>query len=159
VQAQGRAPAAENLHLTLAFLGDVAATRIATLHAIGLAVAAAAPPFTLTLDRAGAFRGSGIAWAGASATPRELGELVRQLCDALTAEGFAIEHRTFQPHVTLARRCRKPGRIQIASPIAWNVSRVALNASETLPDGPRYRALADWRLGPSATMTGSGSAR
>jgi len=150
VVAQGRAPVAENLHLTLAFLGDVAATRIATLRAIGLAVASAVPPFTLTLDRAGAFRGAGIAWAGASATPPELERLVQLLSGALAKEGFPTERRAFQPHVTLARRCRGPASAGIAAPIAWRVKRITLNASETLPGGPQYHELADWRLGPPA---------
>jgi 2'-5' RNA ligase len=155
VQAQGRAPAAENLHLTLAFLGDVAATRIVTLHAIGLAVASAVPPFTLTLDRVGAFRAAEIAWAGTSATLPEFERLVRLLSSALAKERFPTERRPFQPHVTLARRCRRSVSAPIAVPIAWTVERITLNASATLPDGPRYRLLADWRLGPPATMTGS----
>jgi len=149
-RAQGRAAPSGNLHLTLVFLGDVAATRVTVLRAIGLAAASLVRPFPLTLDRTGTFRGSGIAWAGASATPRELGELVQQLHDALTAEGFALERRAFQPHVTLARRCRKPANIQMASPIAWTVTRIVLNASELGSDGSRYRELASWPLGPRA---------
>jgi 2'-5' RNA ligase len=147
-RSRGRAAPSGNLHLTLVFLGDVAVTRVTALRAIGLAAASMVTPFPLTLDRTGTFRGSGIAWTGASAMPRELGELVQQLRDALTTEGFALDRRAFQPHVTLARRCRKPGKIQIASPIAWNVSRIALNASELGSDGSRYRELASWPLGP-----------
>ena len=145
-RAQGRAPVPENLHLTLAFLGEVAVPRIALLRAIGLGVASAVPPFTLTLDRAGAFRGTGIAWAGPSATPPELERLVRLLASALAEEGFPTEGRAFHPHVTLARRCGRRAGVAIAAPIAWRVERLTLNASETSPGGPRYRALADWRL-------------
>jgi len=145
-QAQGRATWAANLHLTLAFLGNVAATRIGGLHAIGGAVAAAVPPFTLLLDRVGAFRDAGIAWAGASATPPELERLVQLLSSALAKEGFPTERRTFQPHLTLARRCQRPAGAGVAVPIAWSVTRIALNASETLRSGARYRALADWPL-------------
>ena len=147
-RTQGRVPPSGNLHLTLVFVGDVAPTRVTALRAIGLVAASTAPPFPLTLDRTGTFRGSGVAWAGASAKPRELGELAQQLRDALTAEGFSIEHREFQPHVTLARRCRRPGNGQIAAPIVWTVSRIVLNASEPGSDGPRYRELASWPLGP-----------
>jgi 2'-5' RNA ligase len=147
-RTQGRAPPSGNLHLTLVFLGDVAVTRVTALCAIGLAAASTVPPFPLTLDRTGTFRGSGIAWAGASATPRELDEFVQQLRDTLTAEGFAIERRAFQPHVTLARRCRKPDSTQISAPIVWAVSRIVLNTSEPASDGSRYRELASWPLGP-----------
>jgi 2'-5' RNA ligase len=135
------------VHLTLAFLGDVAVTRATVLSTIGLAAASTVPPFTLTLDRTGTFRGSGIAWVGASATPRELGELAQQLRDALTTEGFALEQRVFHPHVTLARRCRTPVKTPIAAPIPWAVTRIVLNVSEPGSDGSRYRELASWPLG------------
>jgi 2'-5' RNA ligase len=151
VQAQGRAPAAANLHLTLAFLGDVAATRIDALQAIGLAAASAVPSFTLTLDRTGGFRDAGIAWAGASAPPSELLQLARILGQALAADGFAIERRAFHPHVTLARRCRKRSSVGEPAPIAWEIARLTLNASEGSSRGPRYRELGSWRLGPPAS--------
>jgi 2'-5' RNA ligase len=147
-QAQGRASAAEDLHLTLVFLGDVAPSRVALLQAIGRHVCAAVPAFTLSLDCTGMFRGSGIAWAGASATPPELAGLVGRLREALVAEGFALERRGFRPHVTLARRCRKPGGIRIAEPVAWIAAGMALNASELRSDRSRYRELASWPLGP-----------
>jgi 2'-5' RNA ligase len=156
-QAQGRAPAAENLHLTLAFLGDVASNRIAILQAIGLAAAAAAQPFALTLDRVGAFRAAGITWAGASSTPPKLEHLVRFLASALAEEGFSTERRAFQPHLTLARRCRRPTNVEIATPIAWAIERITLNASVPESGGPRYRELGSWQLGPPAPVTGSAS--
>jgi RNA 2',3'-cyclic 3'-phosphodiesterase len=146
--SQGRAQPSRNLHLTLAFLGDVAATRVPALSAIGLAAAAAVSPFQLTLDHTGNFRRTGIAWVGASTQPPELAELVRQLRDALEAEGYAMERRVFQPHVTLARRCRGPVTVPLVTPIAWHVGRIALNASELARGGSRYRELATWPLGP-----------
>ena len=90
-RTQGRAPPSGNLHLTLVFLGDVAVTRVTALCAIGLAAASTVPPFPLTLDRTGTFRGSGIAWAGASATPRELDEFVQQLRDKLDCDAVLMQ--------------------------------------------------------------------
>jgi RNA 2',3'-cyclic 3'-phosphodiesterase len=149
-QTGGRAPSAENVHLTLAFLGDVAATRLAALHAIGPVVAAAVPPFTLTLDRVGAFGDGRIAWAGASAPPRDLERLAHSLNGALAKEGFPTERRAFHPHVTLARHCRRPAATGTLAPIAWRVERITLYASELSPRGPRYRELGAWRLGSPA---------
>jgi 2'-5' RNA ligase len=146
-QARGRAPPAGNLHLTLAFLGDVAAARIAALAALGPAVAAAVPPFTLTLDRVGAFGDGRIAWAGTSAPPRDLERLAQSLTGALAQEGFPSERRAFHPHVTLARHCRRPAGTGTLAPIAWRVERITLNASELSPRGPRYRELGAWPLG------------
>jgi 2'-5' RNA ligase len=147
VQARGRAPSAGNLHLTLAFLGDVAATRIAALQAIGPAVASAVAPFTVTLDRVGAFGNGAIAWVGASAPPRELERLVQLLTGALAKDGFPTERRAFHPHVTLARHCRRPADSAAIAPIAWRVEQITLNASERAPSGPRYGELGAWLLG------------
>jgi 2'-5' RNA ligase len=149
-QTGGRAPSAGNVHLTLAFLGDVAAARIAALDAIGLAVAAAVPPFTLTLDRVGAFGDGRIAWAGTSAPPRDLERLVQSLNGALAKEGFPTERRAFHPHVTLARHCRRPAGAGAIAAIAWRAERITLNASERSSAGPRYRELGAWPLGSHA---------
>ena len=154
-QARGRAPSTANLHLTLAFLGDVVATRIAALHAIGSAVASAVPAFTLTLDRVGAFGDGGIAWAGTSAAPRELERLVQLLGGALAQGGFPTERRAFHPHVTLARRCRSHAGAGTTASIAWNVEGITLNASERSPRGPRYCELGAWPLGLRTTDSGA----
>jgi 2'-5' RNA ligase len=143
----GRAPVAENIHLTLAFLGDVPRVRIAVLQAMGAAAAGMVPAFELSLDRVGTFRGSGIAWIGASDVPTDLARLVAELNAALSGEGFAIDSRAFQAHVTLARRCRKGSRVAIVTPIAWPVTRLVLNASDLGSGGPRYRELGGWRFG------------
>ncbi len=145
---KGRAPPAANLHVTLAFIGDVAPERIGELCTIGASVAVSAAPFVLALDTAGTFRGTGIAWAGASSLPPPLAELARNLAEALAAQDFPVEQRAFTPHVTLARRCKAPAlaSLGLAAPIGWTVRRLALDASEPAQDGARYRELAAWPL-------------
>jgi 2'-5' RNA ligase len=145
-RTRGRAPPAANLHVTLAFVGEVPAERVAALNPIGALVAARAAPFELTLDCTGTFRRTGITWAGATRLPPQLEGLARSLFDALAAEGFAVDDRPFSPHVTLARRCKAPEIGKLAAPIAWNVTQLVLNASETLSGAPRYRDLAAWPL-------------
>src|SRR5258705_4553433 len=71
-RAGGRAPRSENIHLTVAFVGNVALDRIAALKRIGASAARAVAPFTLELDRLGAFHHAGIAWFGAEVLPVEL---------------------------------------------------------------------------------------
>jgi len=148
---RGRPPPAENLHLTLAFLGQVSAARRAALAAIGAAAAAAAPPFLLTLDRVGAFRGAGIAWAGADRAPAELLQLVAALNDGLAAAGLPVERRPFHPHVTLARRGTRAPEGIAPAPLSWRVDRLVLMASDTLSAGPRYREVDAWPLSGPAT--------
>jgi 2'-5' RNA ligase len=146
-RTQGREVPVANLHLTIAFVGDVAPARVADLRAIGKAVAGTAPSFMLTLDRAGTFRGTGITWAGPSSTPPHLAQLARQLADALAAEGFAVERRAFNAHVTLARRCRKPGDVTLAAPVPWTAARLVLNASNLRTGAVAYGELDGWTLG------------
>jgi RNA 2',3'-cyclic 3'-phosphodiesterase len=143
---EGRSPPIANMHVTVAFVGEIAPARVVDLCAIGAAVAAMVPPFRLTLDRPGTFRGSGIAWAGPSSVPTALVKLARNLDEALSAAGFRTERRAFHPHVTLARRCRKSPGDALPAPIAWTVTTVALNQSEPGSGASRYLELSSWPL-------------
>ena len=145
-RAGGRAPRPENIHLTVAFVGNVAPDRIAALKRIGASAARAVPPFTLELDRLGAFHHAGIAWLGADVLPMELEDLVFALREQLAAKSFPVEKRLYRAHVTLARRCGTMASIRIA-PIAWRVERLTLNASKLSPSGSTYSELAQWPLG------------
>jgi len=142
--AGGRVPRPENTHLTLAFIGDVAATRVSILQEIGAVAAHDAAPFTLALDRIGGFRDAGIAWLGAAATPLALGELARRTNAALAAAGFRSERRPFHPHITLARRCVRPPGAAAIAPVAWRVEGMTLVASMLRHEGSCYRELAAW---------------
>jgi RNA 2',3'-cyclic 3'-phosphodiesterase len=144
-RAGGRAPRAENHHLTLAFVGEVEVVRIPALKSIGELAVRSVQPFALSLDCIGEFHHTGIAWLGCAAVPVELQRLVRALREALAAEGFLVEQRHFRPHLTLARRCGTLADAAIA-PIAWQVERITLTASSLRPAGPRYRELAAWPL-------------
>jgi 2'-5' RNA ligase len=145
-QACGRSTTVDNLHVTLAFVGEVDADRLDALHAIGAGAAAAGHAFTLTLDRRGSFRRQGIAWAGPSVVPEALARLVADLGDRLAQAGFRTERGPFAPHVTLARRCTQPVAAAAAAPIFWRVDAVTLTASTLTPHGPDYRPLACWPL-------------
>jgi 2'-5' RNA ligase len=144
---RGRAPPMENVHLTLAFVGEVAAERLPALQAIGAQAATAVPPFTLRFDRVGAFRDSGIAWLGTGTAEPALQALVDALAAGLAASGFPVERRPFRAHVTLARRCARPPAAASVPALAWPVAGFTLTASELAPGGSRYRTLAAWPLG------------
>lgn len=141
---RGRQLRQENLHITLAFLGNVDAGRLVCLER---EAAIQAPSFTLTIDRAGYWPRSGILWA-AGTPPVELIELVGGLNRALTACGFQPETRPFHAHVTLARNARLRGRLreQPVQPLEWRVNEFALVESEMLPEGARYKLLRTWAL-------------
>jgi len=142
--ARGRPTAPENIHLTLAFLGEQAVSRMAPLCA--LAARVGGHRFVLTLDEIGCFRKAGIAWLGASAPQFELVALQKRLAGGLQARDFPVDQRPYAPHLTLARRIEVAIRRSLAAPIVWKVSSFALMASETTASGPSYRSLAEWPL-------------
>jgi 2'-5' RNA ligase len=147
---RGRAPPPQNMHLTLAFVGEVAAERLPALQAIGARAAAAGSPFTLRFDRLGSFRDSGIAWLGTGAAEPALQALVNGLAAGLAADGFPVERRPFRAHVTLARRCARPPVAADVPAVIWTVETFTLTASELARGGSQYRTLAAWPLAGTA---------
>ena len=143
-RVHGRAVTAENVHLTLAFIGAWPTSRLAALHEAGDAVRG--DPFRLTLDTLGAFRRSGIAWLGSSHPPPRLVGLANALGDALRERDVIYEARLFRPHVTLARRARGPGPSDIVEPLSWDVDAFSLMESRTRPEGVHYDTLKTWPL-------------
>lgn len=103
--AQGSFSRPENLHLTLAFLGEVPAQRAAAARRAMEQTGAV--PLHLTFDRIGFFRrdGGDIWWIGLAENPALL-RLRQELCGNLIKEGFRLEERRFSPHITLARQVR-----------------------------------------------------
>lgn len=144
--AHGRAPRADNLHVTLAFLGSVDDADVARAVAAGMRAAAAAGAFDVALARLGGTR-RGIAWCAPAVVPTGLGRLHEALAAALHEAGFATEARSFRPHVTLARDCAGPlRRAPLPAPIGWRADALALVASTPAPGGSHYRDLARWPL-------------
>lgn len=148
--AGGRAPAEANLHLTLAFVGAVAADRRDALRAAGHDAAARIAPFTLVLDRLGAFRDGDVAWIGTGEAPPGLADLAARLVRELGTRGFDVDRRPYAPHLTLARKCRLPPHDISAGRIAWDVRELALVESMLRPGGPSYRIESRWPLGGAA---------
>jgi 2'-5' RNA ligase len=144
LETGGRAVATENLHLTLAFLGERPAKLVARLSQSAAGIECAA--FTLHLDDVGYWRKTGLAWLGTDAPSTELTGLQRQLVRALAGAGVEQEARPVAPHITLARRIGTIVRRRLASPIAWNVDSFSLVQSELGREGASYHVLKTWPL-------------
>jgi len=142
-RAHGRPVPAENVHLTLAFVGAWRHAHLPELLDAGEQLRGA--PIELRLDTLGGFRRAGVAWIGA-ATTSPLGALVASLAAALASAGVALEDRLLAPHVTLARKCRGPYPDERVAPFAWTADAVTLLESQTGAEGARYRAIARWPL-------------
>ncbi len=150
--AGGRQTAARNLHLTLAFLGDVPLARIpALVEALG---GVPFEPFTLTFDRCGVWHG-GLLWVGCRSVPAGLASLVVAIRDALRGLGLPVERRPFQAHVTLWRKLRHAG--SLAQPaMSWRCAGFALMASSLSPDGAQYTCLCRFPRGQAAIVGAGG---
>lgn len=137
---------AENLHLTLAFLGGIPAVRVADIEAMARGLTFA--PFEFILNTHGAFPRAGAIWLGSTRVAAPLSELVARLRIGLTEIGLPGEARAFHPHVTLARSRERlpplPATAEIA-PLVWRVDAFRLVQSQTLADGPIYRQVAEFK--------------
>ena len=135
----------ENLHITLAFLGEVDAATRACAEAAADRVEA--EPFRLSIDRLGYWPKKGLLWAGPSTPPEPLERLAADLGEALAADcDFERDSRPFRAHLTLARKVPKmPPGIAI-EPVDWVVERFVLVASETGPEGATYTIVGEWPL-------------
>ena len=140
--ARGNFSREENLHLTLAFLGetgDAAGARAAMAEAC-----AEGGTFPLTVAGTGRF---GELWWAGIAKNRRLEEVERALRTALTARGFVLEKRDFRPHVTLARQVKSPRPLRLAVPErTMTVKGISLMRSERRDGKLIYTELAYEKL-------------
>ena len=127
----GRYTPPENLHLTLAFIGEYPDPD-AALDALPEFA-----PFELRLSGFGCF--GDLWWAGVADCPA-LGDYARRLRRALAEAGIPFDRKRFSPHITLARRAE--GRPALcASEAAMAVGRVALMRSDRGKAGMIYTEL------------------
>lgn len=148
----GRQIPYDNLHITLAFLGQQPAAQLAALKDILMHLPKTA--ITLTLDRIGYFPRNRIAWAGMHEVPAALIVLQQHLAQALTECGIAFDSQLkFKPHITLARDAATPPDMAF-NPIVWQAQQVALVQSVTMPGGSRYQVLAARRLDSAVWTAG-----
>jgi RNA 2',3'-cyclic 3'-phosphodiesterase len=138
----GKLTRQDAIHLTLAFLGDIAVNRMHDVQNIG--ARAQFEPFTFALDTAGCWGHNGVAWLGPRATSEPLLSLVESLRDGLQGSGFRVERRPYAAHVTVVRKasCR-PVELKLAS-VEWRVEDFVLVRSQLSSDGSRYTVVGRW---------------
>jgi 2'-5' RNA ligase len=96
---------ANNIHLTLKFLGDTSPTNLEFLAKIMAAEAARRSCFEFTIGGLGTFpsiRRPRVIWVGVQA-PRELDHLQRAIEAEAPRLGYSPDGRPFSPHLTLGR--------------------------------------------------------
>lgn len=140
----GRITRLESVHLTLAFLGDVAEARVTELLSPPSTIAV--ERFALDIDEMGVWRHNGIGWVAPSVTPVALADLYARLSVWLESIGFALEKRAFKPHVTLLRKGRGDADTVAIDPVRWAVNDFVLVQSIPGEAGTRYEILGRFPL-------------
>ena len=140
----GRATPAGSIHLTLAFLGEVHGDR---LHpAIEAAERVRAQIHAFRLAQTNYWPHNRIVWAGPGSMPEALGGLAMGLRRELGADGFHLDTRDFQAHVTLVRNARTGEGLPDFLPVSWNVDEFVLVRSQLGAAGPAYDVLERFAL-------------
>ena len=149
---------ANNLHLTVLFLGAVNEEQLPQLCQLGAQVASQQAGFKVVLDHLGGFPQAKVAWIGPSQSPRQLLELEQALRAGVLALGLPLDERPYRPHLTLYRKARPlPPSAGPCSPITLPLSGFHLYESCSTPDGVQYCKLASWKLAVPDSSAATGS--
>ena len=100
---------AEQLHLTLKFIGEAADSQVTPICDAVRRVAEEVQPFSMEIASTGCFPGQGpvrIVWVGGSEPSGTLRKAVQGLEDRLEPLGIVREKRTFSEHFTIGRAGR-----------------------------------------------------
>jgi 2'-5' RNA ligase len=158
--------APESIHLTLHFLGDVAADNIEKITKLIQLAALPYPPFDLSVGGLGCFpntRRPRIIWVGVSGQTETLLSLQQSLGEKLKAIGFTPEARPYAPHLTVGRvkdglpqrQLTQLGQMlereqsQVGQLATLPVTEISLMKSELKPAGAVYTRLASAKLNKS----------
>ncbi|ANI30978.1 2'-5' RNA ligase [Yersinia entomophaga] len=142
----GRPIAAANLHLTLAFLGEVSEQKSQALRQ--LAGRIEQPAFTVTLDDLGHWPGSGVVWLGCKQAPRGLLQLAELLRSQAARSGCYQNPMPFHPHVTLFRHATRPVNLPPKVDAGqFTPSQFSLYESVYSRGRTRYKVIQSWPLG------------
>jgi len=151
--------AAENLHWTLNFLGNVEQGEMGEIILAMTAATRDLAPFEVEVRGVGAFPNPDrprTLWLGAGRGGEEMGKLHAALAAELESLGFRPEGRRYRPHLTLGRvRDSSHGLVELAAILREladqqagivPVATVNLFASRLGQQGPRYELLAELDL-------------
>jgi 2'-5' RNA ligase len=136
----GRVTPARNFHITLAFLGSVPEPRV--VDAMTCVTTIVIAPFELTLGSLNWWERQELLCLEPHAGVGALVELVTRLQRELRGKGFALEHRPFHPHLTLARDVRREHAFKPIRELRWQVHRMELVASQNVATASVYTILA-----------------
>jgi RNA 2',3'-cyclic 3'-phosphodiesterase len=143
---------AENLHLTLKFLGNTPETLLPDIVGTLIAVLASYEPFYITIGDTGVFpnrKFPKVCWLGIEDTGI-LKTLRGDIENSMKRLGFKTEEREFNPHLTIGRVRSRQGMISVVNELdrhkgrtfgGITVDTVSIMRSELRPEGAKYTRL------------------
>jgi 2'-5' RNA ligase len=143
---------ADNIHLTLKFLGDIPQTSVSKLSEAASRTVGGVASFTIRLEQTGVFPPHGsprVLWIGVNDSEAKFAGLHQRLEAETEKAGFSRESRAFHPHLTLAR-IRNPEHARtLASahkatefePVEIEVSELVVIRSELSSQGSKYSTI------------------
>jgi 2'-5' RNA ligase len=129
----------KNYHVTVAFVGELAASGLAVLQQIGRSLRG--PRFAFACDSLEYWQKSRVVVAAARVAPPALHDFWIKLNDAI---GLPREH--LRAHVTLARKVAQAPVLQAMSSIVWRATNFSLIRSDTGGVESAYTVLDTWPL-------------
>jgi len=151
----------DGIHLTLKFLGGVAASKIKDVVSVMERASQGVKPFGLEISQVGAFPNFNrprVLWVGIKGDVDKLLAWQQRLDDGMAPLGFARENRPFTPHLTLARlreNCSPADRLQLGEAVSksqvqvdykFAVNTLSLMRSQLMPTGAVYSLQAEVKL-------------
>jgi RNA 2',3'-cyclic 3'-phosphodiesterase len=137
----GKLMRVENIHLTLAFLGEADPAL-----AIAAATLVRGRKHELPIDVARYWKKNKIVWVGPARIPDPLSAVAGELHARLRSAGFVLEERPFAAHITLLRNARVPASIPPLPKVEWPLNEFLLMQSRTSPKGSAYEPLERFAL-------------
>jgi len=152
----------ENLHLTLAFLGNVDEAKRQDISKVLHTAASSVRPLTMKVTGLGVFpnpRRPRIVWAGLAGDVPQLQRLQRAIVDGLGPLGFPLDGKPFRPHLTLGRVRDSASVVQsqaleravtglaATGEQSFSVADVHLIKSQLTGSGPIYTVIGSGKLG------------
>ena len=124
----------ENMHLTLAFLGEAEAGAVPAIEEAVCEVPFS--PLEICLGEAGNF--GNLLYVGIEDNP-ELRKYVHALRQSLTANGIGFDRKKFKAHITIARKVesRQPFHVRVQK-AGMTATGVSLMRSDRVAGGMRY---------------------
>ncbi len=133
----GKYREADGLHLTLAFIDEWPEDITELLPVVR-------KPFSVTLSHLGIFPEANVLWAGVDPC-EELDLLAKQVRHRLADAGIPFDRKSFNPHITLARKPFVPEKVilsEIQVPrVSMIVDDVCLYRSDRGKDGMVYTVI------------------